>query len=42
MNTELFQKQNSILMNLAERLNERDEVNNHLNEELCAYDKITK
>ena len=31
-----------ILMNLAAKLNERDEVNMHLNEELCAYDRITK
>ncbi len=31
-----------ILMNLAARLNERDEVNMHLNEELSAYDRITK
>jgi len=29
-------------MNLAAKLNERDEVNMHLNEELCAYDRITK
>ena len=29
-------------MNFAARLNERDEVNMHLNEELCAYDRITK
>lgn len=29
-------------MSLAARLNERDEVNMHLNEELCAYDRITK
>jgi chromosome segregation ATPase len=38
----LFDKQNIILMNLANKLNERDEVNMHLNEELCAYDRITK
>jgi hypothetical protein len=31
-----------LLMNLAAKLNERDEVNMHLNEELCAYDRITK
>jgi hypothetical protein len=41
-NSELFEKQNMILMNLAAKLNERDEVNMHLNEELCAYDRITK
>lgn len=29
-------------MSLAAKLNERDEVNMHLNEELCAYDRITK
>jgi len=29
-------------MTLAAKLNERDEVNTHLNEELCAYDRITK
>lgn len=40
--SELFEKQNMILMNLAAKLNERDEVNMHLNEELCAYDRITK
>ena len=42
LNSELFEKQNMILMNLAAKLNERDEVNMHLNEELCAYDRITK
>lgn len=41
-NCELFNKQNIILMSLAAKLNERDEVNMHLNEELCAYDRITK
>lgn len=40
--SELFEKQNLILMSLAAKLNERDEVNMHLNEELCAYDRITK
>lgn len=40
--SDLFEKQNIILMNLASKLNERDEVNMHLNEELCAYDRITK
>lgn len=40
--SDLFEKQNVILMNLAAKLNERDEVNMHLNEELCAYDRITK
>ena len=30
-NSELFEKQNMILMNLAAKLNERDEVNMHLN-----------
>lgn len=29
-------------MSLASKLNERDDVNMHLNEELCAYDRITK
>ena len=29
--SELFEKQNMILMNLAAKLNERDEVNTHLN-----------
>ena len=29
-------------MSLAAKLNERDEVNMHLNEQLCAYDRITK
>lgn len=42
MNSGLFEKQNVILMSLAAKLNERDEVNAHLNEELCAYDRITK
>jgi hypothetical protein len=32
MNSELFTKQNAILMSLAAKLNERDEVNMHLNE----------
>ena len=31
-----------ILNTLANKLNERDEVNMHLNEELCAYDRIAK
>lgn len=31
-NCELFNKQNIILMSLAAKLNERDEVNMHLNE----------
>ena len=39
---QLFERQNMLLMNLAAKLNERDEVNMHLNEELCAYDRITK
>jgi len=30
--SDLFEKQNIILMNLAAKLNERDEVNMHLNE----------
>ncbi len=29
-------------MNLAVKLNERDDVNMHLNEELCAYERITR
>ena len=39
---ETFTKQNAILMNLASKLNERDEAITHLNEELLAYDRITK
>lgn len=31
-NSELFEKQNMILMSLAAKLNERDEVNMHLNQ----------
>ena len=38
--TELFDKQNLILMSLAAKLNERDEVNLHLNEQLCACERI--
>jgi myosin heavy subunit len=41
-NISLLEKQNEILMQLAAKINERDEVNIHLNEELCAYDRITK
>ncbi len=39
---ELFEKQSQILNSLTNKLNQRDEVNQHLNEELYAYDQITK
>lgn len=38
----MFEKQSQILNSLTNKLNERDEVNQHLNEELYAYDQITK
>jgi hypothetical protein len=41
-NSHLFEKQKTILMSLAAKLNERDEANMHLNEVLYAYDRIAK
>ena len=42
MNIGLFEKQNEILMQLTAKINERDEMNQNLNDELCAYDRIAK